>query len=293
MDPRPIRTFAIAASLLVAGTACASRVGTGSGSISHPTGANDLVLRVDVGGGFVAPAATLRQVPSFTLLGDGRVVIPGPQIDIYPGPALPNLQAQTITEEGVQQILRAASAAGLLGPDHRYLTPIAIADAPTTTFTLVAEGRRHVISVYALGQTGPGSTASAEARARAALASFQSKLGDLALWLPKGSIGPSQPFAFDRLRVFVTRATEPGPTAGVPLTEPALTWPVASPLSTFGAQLKDPLAAYRCGVVQGSDLTILMPLIRRANELTPWRSDGRSYQLVLRPLLPGEPDCPA
>jgi len=34
-----------------------------------------------------------------------------------------------------------------------------------------------------------------------------------------------------------------------------------------------------------------MPLAEKANELTPWRSDGAEFQLFFRPLLPDESGC--
>ena len=60
---------------------------------------------MDVGGGFVAPSYSLKPVPAFSLYGDGRLIIEGPQIEIYPGPALPNLLVTRISEDGVQAIL--------------------------------------------------------------------------------------------------------------------------------------------------------------------------------------------
>ena len=42
--------------------------------IEHPTGATDIVLRYDVGGGFMIAGWAASQVPIFTLYGDGTVV---------------------------------------------------------------------------------------------------------------------------------------------------------------------------------------------------------------------------
>ena len=88
---------------------------TGATGIEHPAGADELVLRVATGGGFVPVEYNLKAVPGFSLFGDGRLIVQGPVIEIYPGPALPNLQVSQLTEEGVQAILEEGRAAGLLG----------------------------------------------------------------------------------------------------------------------------------------------------------------------------------
>src|SRR5207249_8230596 len=147
---KPFGAFLVAATLL--GAACAS-AGAVRGSIDHPIGPDDLILRIDMVGGFIAPQAQLHRVPLLALYGDGRLIVPGPQIEIYPGPALPNLQVRTVSEAGIQAILAASRRAGLLGADRQYNG--GLPDLPTTTFTVVAGGARHVVSVQGLGAAGP------------------------------------------------------------------------------------------------------------------------------------------
>ena len=255
-----------------------------AGGIEHPTGPNELVLRMDIGGGFVPVGYALAQIPQWSLFGDGRLITEGPQIEIYPGPALPSLQVQTLTEDGVQAILEAAREAGLIGPDRTYDYPC-VADAPTTTFTLYAGEAKHVVSAYALG-IGEGACQGADTEARATLAAFQAKLTDLASWLPAGSVGDQLPFEFDEMRVFVqpySASPEPG------LEQNPVDWPL-EPLSAFGRP--DPrFSDFRCGVVSGADFANVLPDAQRANQLTPWRSDGERYGLIFRPLLPDEHTC--
>jgi hypothetical protein len=286
MERRRLTVPIVAFAVLLAAS-CSRSTGTGGdgSGIEHPTGANDLVLRVDTGGGFVAPSWALGQVPQFSLFGDGRLITQGPQIEIYPGPALPNLLVQTISKKGLQAILEAARKAGLTGPDANYEFPC-ITDAPTTTFTLVAGGKTHVISAYALG-ANQGSCAGSNAEARSKLAAFQTKLGDLSSWLPKDSVGRQSSFRPSELRVYVQ------PYSGPPdpmLRQRSVDWPLSEPLASFGSS-QTAFAPMRCGVVGGTDLSLLLPKAKRANELTPWRSGGRSYSLIFRPLLPDEHTC--
>ena len=276
----------LAAVLLVAG-GCGRLTGSGSEGTRHPTGADELILRVETGGGFIAPSYSLRQIPGFSLYGDGRVITQGAQIEIYPGPALPSILETRLTEDGIQAILEAARDAGLFGPDRHYDYP-GIADAPTTTFTLDADGAEHVISAYALGEGQDATGLSEEdAEARAKLARFQGKLTDLRSWLPGGSVGDEAQLSFDELRVYVQPYAQ-APDQG--LVEPKVDWPLDPPLSTFGEPVTD-LQDTRCGAVSGDELTALLPLVRGSNKLTPWTSAGSEFLLLFRPLLPNEHGC--
>ncbi|MEW6058695.1 MAG: hypothetical protein AB1551_00880 [Actinomycetota bacterium] len=267
--------------------ACGRSGGDGGGgpAIEHPTGPNDLVLRVETGGGFVAPAWALKQIPQLSLYGGGRLITQGPQIEIYPGPALPNLVAETVSEGGVQAILEAAQKAGLMGPDAHYECA-GIFDAPTTTFTLFAAGEKHVVSAYALGMD-QGTCEGSDVEARSKLAVFQANLSDLSNWLPQGSVGEPSSFEASELRLYVQPYAGPSDQG---LRQQPIDWPLSEPLASFGRS-EATFADMRCGVVRGSDLALLLPEAERANELTPWRSEGKKHSLVFRPLLPDEHTC--
>ena len=260
-------------------------------AIEHPTGADDLVLRVDTGGGFVPVEYNLRNVPGVSIYGDGRMIVTGPVIEIYPGPALPNLQVTRLTEEGLQAILAAAQDAGLMDGDASYDYPC-VTDLPTTTFTVNAGGATSTTSAYALGfeagttgATGGCGGMDVDTEARAALNDFSMQLGDIRSWLPEGSYSAEEPYEPTELRIYVTEVrTDPE------LEQQPLEWPLDTPLSAFGepdANLPD----YRCGTVTGEDLAAVWPLAQQANELTPWVSEGDEHGLAFRPLLPDEHGC--
>ncbi len=284
-----IRTIAVPlAALAVLAGACGKVTGSGSGGnggFEHPTGSDELILRMNVGGGFVAPMYELARIPTWSLFGDGRVITEGPQVEIYPGPALPSVQVQTISEDGIQAILEEAEQAGLMGPDRDY-SYHCIADAPTTTFTLYAEGQKHVTTAYALGEA-QGPCQGADTSARAKLAAFQAELSDLSSWLPEGSVADQGQFQASEMRVYVqpyTGAPEQG------LHQQAVDWPLTQPLSTFGEPTPE-LQDLRCEVVGGSDLQTLLTDAEKANQLTPWQDGGARYSLIFRPLLPDEHGC--
>jgi hypothetical protein len=261
----------------------------GSGGIEHPTGAGDLVLRVFIGGGFVPVEYNLRNLPGVSIYGDGRMIVTGPVIEIYPGPAMPNLLVTRLSEEAVQTILERAREAGLLGEDASYDYPC-VADLPTTTFTVVADGATHTVSAYALGMEGEMGADTCglkptDVEARAALADFSAALGDLANWLPEGSMSAEEPYVPSEMRVYVQEYL------GDPeLEQTPIAWPLATPLGSFGEPDVN-LPDIRCGVVAGDDLATLLPDAQAANQLTPWTSDGDEFGLIFRPLLPDEHTC--
>jgi hypothetical protein len=276
----------IAACSVAGSSPSASPAPTG---ITYPTGAGDLVLRLRYVGGFVAPAAHLVDLPVISVYGDGAVIVPGPQIAIYPGPALPNLQHATITPAGMQALLEAARDAGLLGPDAHY-DFAGIADASSAEFTLDASGRVHTISAYALmeGLDVPQGADPAVTEARAKLAAFQARLGNLEALLG-AELGTWSPYRAEAIQLLVS----PGaPDDGQGLTQQPIAWPLSEPLASFGATLPALFEGQRCGVVSGGDVDQLMPLLEKANTLTPWTDDGAAYGLIVRPLLPGEEGCP-
>jgi hypothetical protein len=290
---RGILTAALLALML--GSACAKATGpVGSGGspsgngIQHPTGTNDLILRIEFVGGFVAPSATVAQIPTWSLLGDGSIITQGPQIEIYPGPALPNLLVTDVTEAAIQKILGAARDAGLLGPPFDFSTNVGIADAPDTKFTVVAEGQRHETSVYGLGiDAASGVITPEEQAARKALVDFQAELTDLGSWLPAGAVGDEHAYAFEGLRVF---AMPYSPPEDPQLDQTETPWTLSPALGDFASV--SALTDTRCAVVSGTALQELMPALQRANQLTPWTSGGARYSLILRPLLPDESGCP-
>jgi hypothetical protein len=260
---------------------------TGSTGIQHPTGADQLILGVAYEGGFVPYGYTLGSTPFWSLFGDGTLIVPGPQIEIYPGPALPNLTATPVSEEGIQAILEAARDAGLMDGDASYVD-MCIADAATTVFTTSADGTTTVVSAYALGMGEPAGTCGNEkdAEARAKLAAFQAKLTELRSWLPNGSVGTERPYDPTEMRVYVL------PYQGdAELPQDPVEWPLEPPLDAFGEAVQNAPTHTRCGVVTGEDLTTLLAAARKANALTPWTSDGTEYQLIFRPLLPDEHAC--
>lgn len=285
--------------LLLTGCGSSTRTGGTGGpstsgppdALSFPRGSDQLVLRVNPTGGFLPVEAIFSTLPNVSLMGDGRLIAPGPVIAIYPGPASTPLWAQSLTETGVQRVLQAARDAGLT-EDLGDLGNPPVADASSTEITLAVGDRRVVNSIYALEVTeGAGSgVTEAQARARERVADFLAKLGDVESWLGDDAAA-AEPYDFQALAVQFTEAGS-RETAPPDVTPNELAWPLDD-LATLGAttavaSLPQPPAGLRQALITGDELENLRPLLDQATQITVWTSGGKKYVMGFRPLLPDE-----
>jgi hypothetical protein len=252
--------------------------------MAHPTGKTEVVLQITSGGGFVPIEYDYTNIPEFSLYGDGRVVVSGPVMMVYPGPALPNLQTTMIPEKAVQAILSGAGDTGLFDSTFDYGQP-GIADAPTTTFVVNAQGQTHRVAVYALGmESGASGLSPKQQQIRAALSALRGALIDLTTFV-QGEIAWTQ-FEYRALAVY-SRAVSPNPsTDSTDIMANRLDWPLGD-LGTLGEEVA---GGFRRVVVSGQDLSTLQqkPPLSEATVITLWKSGSREYQLLFRPLLPDE-----
>ena len=286
-----ITLFALAVALGGCGAGASPGDGSGTtattapgGSLVHPDGKNEVVFQVFEGGGFVPVEYNYTMVPEFSLYGDGRVVVSGPVIMIYPGPAMPNLQTAIIPEEAVQAILSAAREAGLFDSTFDYGQP-GISDMPTTTFVANAGGASYRSDVYALGnESGASGLSMEQQQARAALSGLRGKLIDLTAFV-WGDIAWTQ-YQYSALAVYSQAIDPNSSTDSTDVMPGRLDWPLAD-LSTLGEEV---VGGFRRVVVSGQDLATLQqkPPLEKATAITLWKSGSREYHLLFRPLLPDE-----
>ncbi len=280
----------LASACTTAGTGSGTPYPSGSIAISHPDG-DALVLRLATGGGFAGPGFDFGRLPAFTLLGDGRVIVPAPVDAVAPGPELPAALVRRLSETGLQAVLRAVLATGVFDADHDYDAASArVADAPTTTFRLHAQDRVVTVAVYALGILSPGDSVpgmtTKERDARVALQDLAMRLGnaDALVGASGWTDGGWTAFPPDALRILALPVTtaDPAPSPG----PKPVAWPGEEDPATDGSELR----GGRCLVVEGAGLArwlrVLEAATATARYVTP---SGDVWSLEVRPLLPDEP----
>ncbi len=150
----------------------------GVDQIQHPTGARDVVLRMEQGGGLIPMGFLITQAPTFTLYGDGTVIFQQPDTRGAPFGTfayLPWLVGH-LDEEGVQALLRFALSTGRLANAKAFYENPMIADPSSTIFTLNAAGLEKVVNIYALFEI-PDANVPDQAD-RAGFSQLQTVLGD-------------------------------------------------------------------------------------------------------------------
>ena len=124
-------------------------------AIEHKTGATDILLRYEEGGGFIMPSFTAAAVPHFTLYGDGTVVFRNPMLEAPPAEGsifkMNPLRTAKLSEEQIQDLLKLALTEGGLAAARPEYHNDMVADAGTAIFTIEAGGLKKTVSVYALG----------------------------------------------------------------------------------------------------------------------------------------------
>ena len=291
---RPLAPAALALTVLL--SACSQGSGSSDGPIAHPSG-GDTILRVDYAGGMIRDFF-LTGFPPFTLTGDGRVIVPGAQIDIFPQPALPAVNVRQLSEEGIQAVLNQVARTGLFGSSVEFRgAQNFVADAGDTVFTLHAGGKDVTITIFGLGTLDPAGNypgiPEAELAAHRTLSRLLDQLSNLDAQLPTTAwADPSwQPYVPEAIRLLVRNAdADPPDESGIETK--LIDWPTDSDPATFGDEASD--GTIRCGVVSGQDAKDWYTALSNANSLARFVKGEHRYQVTPRFQLPDEPlECPA
>ena len=250
-------------------------------TIGHPTGATDVILRYDEGGGFVMPAFVAANTPHFTLYGDGTVVVRDPAKEAPPAQGdafvMNPLQVAKLSEAQIQEVLAfALGEGGLAAARPEYLNQM-ISDASTATFTIDTGDLKKSVAVYALGLEDP---TGADGPARAAF----KRLADRLVGLADGGAVVAADYVPEAYRVTIFDAP------GVVATD-LRTWPWDDVAVTDFKPSVDPNSN------QFPHLTMTPEQVAQLGvtgyeggfqNLVVTGSDGALYTLAVRPLLPGE-----
>ena len=254
----------------------------GFGAIDHATGATDVLLRYEEGGGLMMPGFFATQAPIFTLYGDGTVIFrnpmaapPQPVGSVYPG--LPYRTAK-LSEEQIQETLAYALGDGGLGAARANYENNMVADAGTAMFTIDAGGIKKLVSVYALGFEVEGL---GDAPARAAFKRLADRLAD-----------------FDNSGTIATDLYTPARYRGILMDGAAAPdqkpWPWADIEPSDFPFPADPnmfqMAQRALTTADVDALAFDQAEGGFQGMVLVGPDDGKIYSLSLRPLLPDEPD---
>ncbi len=274
----PIAATAVAAVLLL--SACARTGEDAAADVAEPPqDADSLVLRVRQEGGFVPPERIVGRIPDVSVYADGRMITQGPQIAVYPGPALPNLQVRQLDAAAVDKLLDDAAAAGVRSGSD--LGTPGVADAPTTRIDVVRDGATATVSAVALREAmadDPQLTAEQRA-ARAKLTAFLARLDEMAA-------GPgSQPYAAATVAALAQPYSPPDD--GLPKQPEPVAWPGPA----LPGEYLNPNVKIGCVAASGPERDAILAAAKDAGQNTPWESGGKEYTVTFRPLLPDETGC--
>jgi len=250
--------------------------------IDHATGATEVVLRMEEGGGFIRPEFLLTQGPIFTLYGDGTVIFRDnratpPQTNDGIGHALPYRTAR-LTEQQVQAFLDQAINSGALGIARANYNSGSVADIPATTFTLKAGGLNKTVSVVALGMdVKPGP----DALTLTALA----KLADRLRQFDQGGTFATEIYKPSRYRgtLWDSGVANDAGTKAWP-------WPNLKP-ADFTAPADPNALTFPRRTLTADEVAQLgiIDFEGGLQQVSLKGPDGKVYSFALRPLLPDEP----
>lgn len=281
---------AAAVSLLLI-SACAGKATTDGSAAAAPgeTAAARVVaapvIRVRQSGGFASPSTYLTRLPLVSVYADGRVITQGPQIAIYPGPALPSLQVQQIDPAAVRTLIDKAVAAGVRPGADLGRPPIA--DALSTRFTVITDAGQQSVEVMGLAEAtaDQAGLSAAQRAARARLATLLEQLTDVKATLGAAASAEPQQYVPSALVAAARPYSADGVATNSP--EPAVPWPGPA----LPGPLLNPGADVGCVTVAGDTVSGVLSAAGSANAMTPWTWGGRQWSVTLRPLLPDETDC--
>ncbi len=251
------------------------------GAIDHPTGATDIILRMETGGGFVPFGYFVTQAPTFVLYGDNTVIF-RPSTNAT-GSDLPPFVKATMSPEQVDALLTYALSVGRLADAKADYADFTVSDAPTTLFTVNAGGIEKNVSVYALGigeHEGPDATD------HAAFEDLANLLSTFEVQVENGQVLSAELYQPETYRAVLSPSD---------LSQPDLIdWPFGDrPLDHFEPFADNP--SFRLAALTPEQLAAVTSVPSGGSIGIGIRSpDGtEAYYLQWRPLLPGEDLQPA
>ena len=276
--PELLRVASLAASLVAA--ACGGDSGSPTApapapapdpapgpDLSLPDDPSAVVLEVWVHGGLLPPAYSLALPPIYWLTAGGTLYFEGPTPEIWPPPLLPPLRETGLTAAQLEAALGEIAASGLPDGEEETIEPTsAVPEVLAVEFVFRDTAGAHVIRVAGLREPH---TDLRVAHLRALLDGFGEATAD------------STPYQGDRVQVitvFDTPRLDPPDRDERP-------WPLPD------SPQQDHDRDFSCRIFEGEVAAGLLETFASANETTRWLLGEERFELLARPLFPGEAGC--
>lgn len=236
-------------------------------------GSDEAAFQIVSEGGFVPVEVALGTEPRYTMLGDGRLIFQGAQTMGFPGALLPEYVIAQLSPSQVDELLGLIEDIGLPTIDHVIDDSAGqfVADANTEVITYWDDNGRHRLSVYALG---------IEESTSARNAAFL----DLIETLDEFAVeADARPFESQSVRVIA------GPGLVNDDFPDSRSWPFDTDWESW-VELDN---GWTCRVFEPD----VLDRFDDATQATVWEIPDvfgfpSPAKLLVRPLHPGEPDCP-
>ncbi|HYI22486.1 MAG TPA: hypothetical protein VEX62_07600 [Candidatus Limnocylindrales bacterium] len=237
--------------------------------IDHPSGSDEIVLRMSVHESLPYPGTTFQRPPDFTLYGDGHAIYAYPTE--IAGERVTGLRHAQLSDAQMDALL--VYARNRLEPAMAEYDDVAVTDMEQTVFAINAGGIDKNVWAYALSTddyTGP------DPAGRRALAELSNKLGSFSSEVNAVGVedlGEFEPAAY--------RASMIEPWWGE--AEPVAEWPWAGRTIESFDRVENELVA----IVTPSEAQVIVD-IGIPDTLVTEAPNGMAYVIRLRPLLPDQ-----
>jgi hypothetical protein len=237
-------------------------------------GSDETVLQITSEGGFVPVEFMLNNGPRYTLLGDGRLIFQGVQTMQFPGPLLPPYLVAQLDDSQMTAVLAMVERIGLpdIADETDDSATAMVADASTDVITFWDAAGTHRYAVYALGlEESPTERNEAFLELIQTFDQFTAET-------------ESEPYTAEQVRIIA------GPGTVDPAFEDVRSWPLDDSWEEW-SELPN---TWACRAFDSE----VLESFGDANQATTWEAPEDSFafpapvQLLVRPLLPGEPGCP-
>ena len=249
--------------------ACGERGGDPS-----DVGPDEALIQITSEGGFVPVEFALGTGPRYTVLGNGTVIFAGVTTLEFPGKLVPPYMTAQLNDSQLNALLALVDDIGLpdIGDETDDSAADFVADASTEVIRFWDSNGEHRYAVYALGiEENPSEQNQAFLELISTLDQFTAR-----------SVG--EPYKPERVRVLA------GPGAENPDFPDTRPWPLDEEWGQWAALPN----GWQCRVY-GDEV---LATFQDATQVTMWEMPEGGFDfdpatLLVRPLHPGEPNCPS